>query len=57
MTVAGRWFSMIWIVTGLCILGVFSSILTTALSGFVISNEFKVYGSKVSAVVFFLFYP
>ena len=55
--VPGRLFAVIWILTGLVIIAIFTGVITTSLTVVALSSNVKLYGTKVSYVFLsFLFF-
>jgi len=46
--VPGRLFAVIWILTGLVIIAIFTGVISTALTVVALSSNVKLYGTKVS---------
>ncbi|XP_066933143.1 uncharacterized protein [Clytia hemisphaerica] len=50
VSVPGRLFAVFWILTGLIIVAIFTSVLSTSLSVQVLTSEVKLYGSRAGAI-------
>eukprot|EP00111_Clytia_hemisphaerica_P024317 TCONS_00071725-protein len=48
--VPGRLFAVIWILTGLVIIAIFTGVITTSLTVVALSSNVKLYGTKVGAI-------
>ena len=51
--VPGRLFAVVWILTGLVIIAIFTGVITTSLTVVALSSNVKLYGTSVSLNYFF----
>ena len=51
MGIPGRLFAIIWVLTGLVIISIFTGLITTALTVTTLNTDVKLYGTTVSAYI------
>ena len=54
--VPGRLFAVVWILTGLVIIAIFTGVITTSLTVVALSSNVKLYGTSVSSNKFFKYF-